>query len=290
MTDLSLTSPAREPLSQQAAFARALLDPLFSVEQLAVRTPAIAAADNSLAQRFAVHRNNVVAGLVNGLQDSFPATVRLLGEEFFRAVVTEYVRASPPQSPVLSEYGGTLADFLSRLTSLQAYPYVTDVAQLEWLRRRAYHSADQSVLSLNAIRKMPIQQLLSHRFTLHPSVHWLRSDYPVVSLWRSQVGEGAVPGHEHWDAETALIWRPGHSVQVAVVNHTHLKLLEQIQAGAVLADAMAAIGAPIAVVSQHFSALARAGVLCADDGSVVTDSPPSYLDLSIPKSQTSNPS
>ncbi|NQD38000.1 DUF2063 domain-containing protein [Permianibacter sp. IMCC34836] len=287
MTDLSLTSSAREPLSQQAAFARALLDPLFPVEQLAVRTPAIASADNSLAQRFAVHRNNVVAGLVNGLQDSFPATVRLLGEEFFRAVATEYVRAFPPQSPVLSEYGGTLANFLPQLTSLQTYPYVADVAQLEWLRRRAYHSADQSVLSLTAIRKMPIQQLLFQRFSLHPSVHWLRSDYPVVSLWRSQMGEGVVPEPEHWHAETALIWRPGHSVQVAVITPTRLTLLEQLQSGAVLADAMAAIGAPIAVVSQHFSALAQAGVLCAGDLPVGADSPPSFPDFSNPTIQTS---
>ena len=59
-------------------------------------------------QRFAIHRNNVMSSLVRALEDGFPVTRLLVGEEFFRAMARDYVRAQPPRSPVLLEYGAGL--------------------------------------------------------------------------------------------------------------------------------------------------------------------------------------
>src|SRR5215475_8850242 len=50
-------------------------------------------------KRFAVYRNNVVVGLIEALRTSFPATCRIVGEEFFWAMAREYVVLEPPSSP-----------------------------------------------------------------------------------------------------------------------------------------------------------------------------------------------
>ena len=65
----------------QAAFARALLDP-------ALPPPADVCAWNGSdpAARLAVYRNNVMVSLLGVLADTFPVTRELVGDAFFRAM------------------------------------------------------------------------------------------------------------------------------------------------------------------------------------------------------------
>ena len=77
----------------QRDFAAALLDP-------ALPCPAglCVPAGADLARRFDVHRNNVVASLVEALADSFPVVLALVGEDFFRATAagpTDFVLSGP---------------------------------------------------------------------------------------------------------------------------------------------------------------------------------------------------
>jgi hypothetical protein len=53
------------------------------------------------ARRFAVHRNNVVAGWVKALKSRFPVVEKIVGEEFFAAMARAYVVEPPPRSPLL---------------------------------------------------------------------------------------------------------------------------------------------------------------------------------------------
>jgi hypothetical protein len=65
-----------QPADFQDFFARALLDPVHAVPA-AIRGAARRRAD----RRFAVHRNNVVVGLINALAERFPVVSRLVGDE-----------------------------------------------------------------------------------------------------------------------------------------------------------------------------------------------------------------
>lgn len=52
-------------------------------------------------RRFAVYRNNVISSLI----DTFPVTLALVGEAFFRAMAGVLVRQAPPRSVRLADYG-----------------------------------------------------------------------------------------------------------------------------------------------------------------------------------------
>src|SRR6267143_1204213 len=56
------------------------------------------------ALRYNVYRNNVTVSLINALAANFPATQRITGVEFFRAMARFHIRATPPTSPLLFEY------------------------------------------------------------------------------------------------------------------------------------------------------------------------------------------
>ncbi len=242
-------------------FAQALLDPDTLAPFVSEATAGAHSGDHT--QRFSVHRNNVVAGLVQVLAEGFPATLQLLGDGYFRAAAAAFVRAAPPRSPVLSEYGERFPAFLASLPALASYPYVPDVAQLEWLCRRAFHSADAPVLTLAAVRAQPLPTLLMQSLQIHPAARWHRSAHPVVSLWRhAQLGESA-PDSGHWQPECALVTRPEFSVAATAISAAAVTLLEQVAAGEVLANALASTGLPLAEVSNHFIELVRHGAFAS---------------------------
>lgn len=88
-------------MSVQSALAAALLDP-----DAPCPVGLTAWNGSDPARRFAVYRNNVVVSLIDALAATFPVTLELVGEEFFRAMAGVFVRAVPPTSALLAEYGG----------------------------------------------------------------------------------------------------------------------------------------------------------------------------------------
>jgi len=104
---------------QQAAFAIALLD-----AQQPLPTGLQGPDGQPSARRFAVYRNNVVVGLVETLKAAYPAILRLVGEEFFVAMARMYVRAEPPASPIMLDYGAGFPRFIGQFEPATALPYL----------------------------------------------------------------------------------------------------------------------------------------------------------------------
>lgn len=168
------------------------------------------------ARRFAVHRNNVVASLVDALADTFPVVQALVGEEFFRAMAAVFVRAQPPASPLMHRYGGDLPAFIEGFGPARGLAYLADVARLEFARVQACHAADAPALSPAAARHALAcgEQLGALRLVPHPAARWLASAHPVVSLWAAHHGEGRLEDIDPARAEAALVVRPALEVLV----------------------------------------------------------------------------
>ena len=86
----------------QSRFARALLGGDGSVPM-----GLTSATSATPTRRFAIYRNNVLFGLSEALAARYPATVQIVGREFFGAMAREFVLRHPPSSPVLLDYGIT---------------------------------------------------------------------------------------------------------------------------------------------------------------------------------------
>ncbi|MBI5109826.1 MAG: putative DNA-binding domain-containing protein [Rhodocyclales bacterium] len=170
-------------------------------------------------KRFAVYRNNVVVGLVDALADSFPVTQTLVGEDFFRAMAREFVRRTPPRSPVLALYGEGFAEFVEGFPPAAGLPYLADVARLELLRVRSFHAADARPVTQQHLDRLLADQaaLPQARFALHPALFVLTSAHAVVSLWAAHQSESAalqLAGLDTTQAEAALVCR--HQLEVGI--------------------------------------------------------------------------
>ena len=109
----------------ESAFAKALLD---SKQPIPVGIGAPGAVIPT--RRLAVHRNNMIAGLVNVLKGRFPVVEKIVGEEFFGAMAGAFVRECPPRSPVLASYGDELPEFIAAFAPARDLAYLADVARL----------------------------------------------------------------------------------------------------------------------------------------------------------------
>ena len=159
-----------QPLAErQRQFAAALLDP----ERPA--PPGLVGPDGEPSpRRFAVYRNNVVAGLMGTLKDAFPAVCRIVGQEFFRAMARAYVVSEPPRTPILLEYGTGFPGFIRQFEPAAMLPYLADVACIERAWTEAYHAPEALPLDPAALMAIEPDQRPSIRLLLHPSVRIVR--------------------------------------------------------------------------------------------------------------------
>jgi len=212
---------------EAGAFARALLDP--------TAPPPCGLP----ARRFAVYRNNVVVGLIDALAERFPVCRRLVGEEFFGAMAAVFVRAAPPRSKILHEYGEGFAQFVESFEPARDLPYLADVARLEYALGLAYHAADAVAVPPATFAATPPEDLERSALRLHPSLEFVASCYPVVSIWRTNTAD-ADPRVIALDrAETAVVIRNGLDVEVHEAPRGGLAFLRALAQGTSLAQAIA---------------------------------------------------
>lgn len=247
----------------ETAFAAALADPA------APAPPGYGGAE--AARRFAVHRNNVVSGLVDGLAGTYPAVLALVGESFFRAAARDFARACPPRSPVLIDYGGGFAAFLAAFRPAASLPYLPDVARLEWARTRVYHAAEATPAPLALLGSVPPETLAGRRLAAHPALRLVRSRWPAATLWAETTGRAARTLRGLDRAETALVLRPDAAVTVDVLTPGEDAFLAALLDGAVIGAAAEAGAAHSgfdlgAAFRRLFGAGAFAGFAPSSDG------------------------
>jgi len=218
---------------RQADFAAALLDP-------ARRMPLglVGPDGENSARRFAVYRNNVSVALIDALAANFPATRRIVGEEFFRAMARTHALLEPPGSPILLDYGAGFPDFIARFAAAGSLPYLADVARIERAWTEAYHAPEGNPLDPAMLSCIPGDEAAELCFMLHPSVRIVRSQFPALTIWRMNVAEG-VPAPVNLDSggEDALVTRPDAEVEVRSVPAGGAEFIKALAQGHRLVEA-----------------------------------------------------
>lgn len=233
-------------MTRQDSFATALLDPdrpapagLFGVD------------GRPAGARFDVYRNNVVASLIEALGTGFPVVRALVGEAFFAAMASEFVRRHPPRSPLLMLYGADLPGFLESFPPVAGLPYLPDIARLEFALRESYHAADVEAVPVARLAALPPEALVRMGLVLAPSVRFLASAWPIHGIWSAHHGgDRPAPGPEE-----VLVARPGFDPVVRRLPEGSCAILSALAAGAMLGAAVST--APDGFHESNISTLIR---------------------------------
>lgn len=239
-------------MSPSDQLAEALLDPSKTPP------PMIVAVGN----RFDIYRNNVVASLTEALAKTFPVVQRLVGTEYFSALVRQFVRRNPPASKILADFGAALPGFIGGFPPLVDYPYLADVARLEWARLQVMRAADAPTFALATGGPLDLAAIVELPFALAPSAQLLASEHPIASLWLGQTESGDAEEID-WQAECLMVFRSGRQVVHARLRQPEFEFFKLLPEQRSLGDALLALADPAAAPDMlHFTVnLLEAGAL-----------------------------
>lgn len=238
--------------TREAGFAQALLDPGVPIPD-GVTDP----KGRPDAKRFNVYRNNVVVGLCDALEQSFPVIRQLVGDEFFRETSRVFVREHPPTSPLLWRYGAEFPDFLRNFPPARDLPYLGDVAHLEQCLRESYHAADEQPIAPEVLADIGPDLLVSCRFRLAASAILIESAWPIWSIW--QVNRGAEM-KVTMRAEEVLVARKDYDPLPLLLPTGGAALIAALAAGYNLGDALGTLNQAVDLAAV-MTILMTSGVL-----------------------------
>ena len=162
------------------------------------------------------------------------------GVNFFRAMARFHVRATPPTSPLLFEYGRDFPDFIERYEYARSMPWLADVARIERAWLDAYHAADAEPLDPELLAAVPAERLADTTLTPHPATRIVRSHFPAVTIFAANRNDDPVGRFEATEPEDALVTRPALEVMVQRLPVGGAALLTRLVAGESLGEAAAA--------------------------------------------------
>ena len=196
---------SRDPAELQAAFSGALFD--------GASEDRILAHISGGSARFSLYRGNLSATWDKVLAAAFPVIRQLLGEEFFSALARAYGMAHPSNSPDLNQFGAGFGQFLAGFEHVADYPYLPDMARLEWALHRAYYAPDGAALDGATLAALSPDDFEQACFALHPAASLFQSGWAVVPLWLAhQPGEADFPADMAVPSAAALArprWKTG---------------------------------------------------------------------------------
>ncbi len=188
-------------------------------------------------ERLAVYKNNTHLTLRDLLKDIFPVTVLLLGDKFVNFAGAEFIKAFPPESGDMNGYGEGFPQFLAHLPALNQFPYVPDVARLEWLAHESYLSPRKPPLTGAMLEA--VEDPINLKLHLQPHVFLLQSAWPVDKLWHEVSAQGdALKDFKLEAADTfAAIYREERRIAVWTISEGGYRFLEHLMADPRLAFA-----------------------------------------------------
>ncbi|MES2347788.1 MAG: DUF692 family multinuclear iron-containing protein [Pseudomonadota bacterium] len=224
--DAAVEEDAPALAASQQLFAGALFD--------ARQTPQVLAQfkGEQNEHRFALYRGNLTATWDKTLAAVYPVIRQLVGEEFFGGLAQAYGRAHPSDSGDLNRFGAHFATFLRHFPHVADYPYLPDMATLEWTLHRAHYAPSAEAVTPQQMAALSPEQIETARMQLHPACTLLASDWATIALWQAHQPNSGV----EFPAELALpchglVTRPQWKTQVLPLDAASHAALSVLAAG-----------------------------------------------------------
>lgn len=142
----------------------------------------------------AVYRRNLQATARRALAISFPTVLQLIGNDFFNYSCHQLLICSPPNTGDWGMWGNDFSELLSRLPELADYPFLSDIAKLDFLQHHSMRAKNQNV-DMDSLQLLATVELDNLYCVLAQSCFALTSTYPIIELWQAhQEGKSTIDG------------------------------------------------------------------------------------------------
>ena len=94
--------------------------------------------------RIIAYRTNAKFALINTIKQTYPEIAKLVGTNTFQHLAIQYIQTHALQSLNLHDYGQEFHLFLATHELSTDYPYLADLAKLEWAIQTSYYASNST--------------------------------------------------------------------------------------------------------------------------------------------------
>lgn len=133
--------------------------------------------------RVDIYANMYFFRLRDVLAEDFPRTRGVLGETAFHNLVTDFLVAHPPSEPSLRWLGKPLPRHLESSPLTSSFPFLPDLARLEWEWLDCFQALDAPALLRSMLAPVPPAEWPELTFCFRPSVRFLSLEFEVEAFF-----------------------------------------------------------------------------------------------------------
>jgi putative DNA-binding protein len=185
----------------------------------------------SALERLDIYANMYFYRIRDCLKEDFVAVCAVVGDDNFHNLITDYLLVHPPTHFSLRYAGQHLPTFLLGHSLSTRWPYLPDLAKLEWAILEAFDAADAPPLQPAALAEVPQDRWPELRLQLTPSLQLFDLAFAVHNVWRAAQDGKSISEPRHQET-SVRVWR-----QDLRVFHHAMDAVERDALRAVAADA-----------------------------------------------------
>ena len=129
-----------------------------------------------------IYHNNIISTLIRTLKDIYPLLYQLLGDDFFQITAKAYIKQYPSCSGNCHDYGEFFNVFLASYPPVHHLPYLSEVAQFEWICHSLCFSPNPIDFDLEKLKQLSEDQYNQLHFILNPASQLTHFFYPILQI------------------------------------------------------------------------------------------------------------
>lgn len=193
----------------------------------------------SAKEHLAIYQSSIFGAKQKVLNEIYTVCNKLVGEEFFIAMINEYIPTTISRAPDIADYGADFSDFIADFQPAKSLPYLADVARLEWAWHRIFYARPLQEIDFQKLAECYQNSGDKIIFSLPLDSFLIFSPYPIHQIWEvnqnSYTGDQTVllPVNEKF---YYLVWRKESEMRIDLLNDAEWQILNWIQANFTLSE------------------------------------------------------
>jgi len=195
----------------------------------------LAAGSLSPEEGFAVYQRAYVARLTEALGDTYESVWKVLGDLIFFDVCEKFITAHGSQAYNLSDYSVKFIDYLISQSASVEFPFLSDLAHLNWLHKEVFHRAQETGLSGEAL--MALLEKENGRASTVAGFELVTSEYCIFDIWKA-LKEDSAPPESFVQKQFMVLYKSDHQVYLKQLTEHQYRAFENIRLGLPIMEAL----------------------------------------------------
>jgi len=234
-------------------------------------------------ERLSVYAEGYLERTRQALAEVYEATQHLVGARRFAQLSRAFAEQVPSRTYNLSRRGEGLPAVLSTHPLARAFPFLPDLAQLEWCITQAFHAVEEPALDAGQLPASSLNAWAQMRVSFQPSVRVVASAWPIRDLWEARTRSVAEISIELIGRpQRVLVFRRDVHVRCELLDEPSHRVMDALLQGATLGEACAWLPSSehqaeraAASLTERFAHWTRSGLIVRCD---VPTRPPHFSD------------